>query len=240
VLAAENEDCDAPYAGKFIICTSDPKAFGLDMELALPQPGDLTQCEHCQAMLEYIGNDRTSLSLRRATRERVDSFNRLAQEGSRVPAIPELIEYVRKHRKMPTQAVARIDLEDPRTDSHRSRVPGKTHRSCFPSEAAVVSDKPKIKSASSHAIINLTKAELYALQDYMRKPLTGSKTASSPLKHSDASASHAIGSTSDSCRFDDKEYLDARACFAILGLDESSFNSAITYINDLRTRARIG
>jgi len=65
-----------------------------------PQPTDLTECGHCKTMLEYAG-DQMSLTLRLAPQARVDRFNELTREGPHEPSVPELIEYVRKYRRMP-------------------------------------------------------------------------------------------------------------------------------------------
>ena len=66
----------------------------------LAEPGDLTECDHCLAMLEYCGNP-ISLTLQLARRERVETFNNLTREGFSEPNVPELIDYVRRYRQMP-------------------------------------------------------------------------------------------------------------------------------------------
>jgi hypothetical protein len=76
----------------------DGKAFGIPPEF-LPNPGDLTECAHCQTWLEYSG-DPNSLALRVARRERVESLRHLMRERPE-PEIAELLEYVMKFRRMP-------------------------------------------------------------------------------------------------------------------------------------------
>ncbi len=89
-----------PVCHKFMAYIPNGVTFGPEMELALSQPGGLTQCEHCSAMLEFSGGDPTSPTVRRARPERIDRFNRLAQE-ERKSSIPELLDYVRKYGQMP-------------------------------------------------------------------------------------------------------------------------------------------
>jgi hypothetical protein len=90
-----------PECHKPIGFIADRLTFGLEgASPLLPGPGDLTECEHCLAMLEYSG-DPTSLNLQLATRERVESFNNLTREKFREPSVPELIDYVRRYRQMP-------------------------------------------------------------------------------------------------------------------------------------------
>ena len=89
-----------PVCHEFMAYIAEVGAFGQKSELALSQPGDLTECEHCRTMLEFSGDDPASPVVRRARPERVRWFNRLAQEEEKL-SIPELIEYVRKYRLMP-------------------------------------------------------------------------------------------------------------------------------------------
>jgi hypothetical protein len=90
-----------PECHKPIGFVADRLTVGLDRACPLlPGPGDLTQCDHCLAMLEY-GGDPTSLTLKLAPRERVELLNNLTREGLREPSVPELIDYVRRYRRMP-------------------------------------------------------------------------------------------------------------------------------------------
>ena len=90
-----------PECHKPIGFIADRLTFGLERASPLlPEPGDLTECEHCLAMLEYTG-DPTLLTLQLAARGRVESFNNLTREGFREPSVPELIDYVRRYRRMP-------------------------------------------------------------------------------------------------------------------------------------------
>lgn len=90
-----------PECHKTIGFIADRLTFGLEGASPLiPGPGDLTECEHCLAMLEY-SLDSTSLTLRLARRERVETFNNLTREGFSEPNVPELIDYVRRYRQMP-------------------------------------------------------------------------------------------------------------------------------------------
>jgi hypothetical protein len=90
-----------PVCHESIRLIADRLTPGLDgASLPLPRPGDLTQCDHCLAMLEHSG-DPTSLTLQPAPQIRVDSFNNLTREGPYEPSVPELIDYVRRYRQMP-------------------------------------------------------------------------------------------------------------------------------------------
>ncbi len=90
-----------PLCHAFAGFPANPQHFGLPFEPSwLSEPGDLTQCDHCLAMLEY-GGELKSLTLQPAPRKRVESFNELSRVDYREPSLPELIEYVKKHRQMP-------------------------------------------------------------------------------------------------------------------------------------------
>jgi hypothetical protein len=66
----------------------------------VPEAGQLTQCDRCLSMLEYVLDER-SLVLRAASQRRVTEFNRLAQ-ATHEPNVAELINYVIQYRRMPT------------------------------------------------------------------------------------------------------------------------------------------
>jgi hypothetical protein len=69
----------------------------------VPEPGELTECDHCLAMLEY-GGTRSALALHVAPRQRVKQFHKFTREGSREPSLPELLEYVKRFRRMPERS----------------------------------------------------------------------------------------------------------------------------------------
>ncbi len=75
-------------------------------EILSPQPGQLTECDHCQASLEY---DR-SLVLKIASPARMKAFIRLAGLRDLTKALPDLIEYVGEH--WPTDNGFAPDRED--------------------------------------------------------------------------------------------------------------------------------
>jgi hypothetical protein len=66
----------------------------------MPEPGQVTECEHCLTMLEY-GGICDALTLRVAPRERVEQFHKLTREGFSETGIPELLEYVRRFLQPP-------------------------------------------------------------------------------------------------------------------------------------------
>jgi hypothetical protein len=68
----------------------------------VPQIGQVTNCDHCLTMLEYIPVG-TSLALRVAPQQRVDAFHKLATNTMRGPRLAELIDYVKRYRAMPTK-----------------------------------------------------------------------------------------------------------------------------------------
>jgi hypothetical protein len=93
-----------PVCRKFVDNPSNLGDVDLTEEdrLLLPQAGDLTECCHCEAMLEY-GGDVTLLTLHPAPQKRVDAFNALTRDTPDEPNFPELITYVMKYRQMPVQ-----------------------------------------------------------------------------------------------------------------------------------------
>ena len=60
--------------------------------------GQLTQCECCLTMLEYVAHG-NSLGCRRAPQQRIKRFHQLARENSE-PTLAELIDYARTYRGM--------------------------------------------------------------------------------------------------------------------------------------------
>jgi hypothetical protein len=80
------------------LLTSTPKG----QRSVLPVTGDLTECTHCRAVLEYWC-DSSSISLQPAVPERVKAMKSLALEMSRDPSLSEVISHVRKYRQMPVQ-----------------------------------------------------------------------------------------------------------------------------------------
>ena len=66
-------------------------------EILRPEPGQLTQCDRCLAILEY-----TDLrDLRPASRDRVKAFEQLGKEKPRRAGLSEVIRYVVRYRQMP-------------------------------------------------------------------------------------------------------------------------------------------
>ena len=94
-----------PVCREFIDEMPDMRDVGLHGFPMLPQPGDLTECERCLALLEYTG-DFTSPTLQRASKERVDCFNKLSRQKPRELTVPEVIDYVRRNRQMPSATPA--------------------------------------------------------------------------------------------------------------------------------------
>ncbi len=62
------------------------------------RPGDLTECPHCLAMLEFQGDP---LVLRRPSKDRIKRFNELTRREPRQGQLAELLAYVRRYRRMP-------------------------------------------------------------------------------------------------------------------------------------------
>ena len=77
--------------------------------------GDLTQCGHCAAVLEYCENP-AGLTLRVAPPERVEQINQVIPY--RQPTLSQTIEFVRKTRQMPQLSIS----------EHRFRLGGKRDR----------------------------------------------------------------------------------------------------------------
>jgi hypothetical protein len=65
----------------------------------VPQAGQLTQCDRCLSMLEYVLHE-SSLALRLTSQRRINEFNQLAKDTHEFK-LTELIDYVRKYRRMP-------------------------------------------------------------------------------------------------------------------------------------------
>lgn len=59
-------------------------------EILSPKPGQLTECDHCKARLEYD----ESLALQIASPARIKAFIRLAGLRDLTEGLPDLIEYV--------------------------------------------------------------------------------------------------------------------------------------------------
>jgi hypothetical protein len=99
-----------PVCQESIYSSVDRLPFGGPMDFSLlPQPGELTQCDHCLTMLEYRG-ELHSPTLHVAPRKRVLEFNRLTREGHSEPSVPELLGYVMRHRQMPPSSSIRKQL----------------------------------------------------------------------------------------------------------------------------------
>jgi hypothetical protein len=115
-------DLQCPVCHKSIDDPNSPKGLDVTEEdrLLLPQPGDLTECCHCEAMLEY-GGDVTLLTLHPAPRQRIDSFNALTREAPDEPSFPELITelitYVMKYRQCQCNLQSITDSDKPSTNS---------------------------------------------------------------------------------------------------------------------------
>ena len=67
-------------------------------------PGELTECEHCHAMLEYGGRP-GELTLYRARPNRVQAFRALEKERANALELPALVAYVMRYRTMPRKTV---------------------------------------------------------------------------------------------------------------------------------------
>ena len=89
-----------PACGKRI-----KRAFGSHREPEsplVPQIGQLTECDHCLAILEYIPRA-ALLALRLAPRKRMDAFSELVKDTLREPRLVEIIDYVMTYRAMPSR-----------------------------------------------------------------------------------------------------------------------------------------
>jgi hypothetical protein len=63
------------------------------------QAGQLTQCDRCLSILEYLLKGRC-LALRPASERRINAFNQLAKETHEFN-LAKLVDYVMKYRRMP-------------------------------------------------------------------------------------------------------------------------------------------
>jgi hypothetical protein len=74
-------------------------ALGRPDEFA-PEPGQLSQCEHCHSFLEYALDASNAVVLIRAPFHRIRAFKQLAVSAME-PRLPALLEYVMTYRRMP-------------------------------------------------------------------------------------------------------------------------------------------
>jgi hypothetical protein len=79
----------------------------------VPQPGQLTDCFRCHAVLEYV-SDWDKLALRRAPRWRIRQLD--ASEPARVPRLSELVDAASKAGKVYNSAVKQRGLSECRDD----------------------------------------------------------------------------------------------------------------------------
>lgn len=93
----EQPRISCPICGNPMGETVDLREYGLDGPLVTPKAKDLTQCDRCDALLEYHRHSDSQLVLRRAPRGRIDRFNAFAQEGAQLPNLQELLEYRRRY-----------------------------------------------------------------------------------------------------------------------------------------------
>jgi hypothetical protein len=63
------------------------------------EAGQLTQCDRCLSMLEYVSHE-SSLALRLASQRRINELNQLTKDNHEF-RLTELIDYVKKYRRMP-------------------------------------------------------------------------------------------------------------------------------------------
>ena len=88
-------------ACKAIHDSSSSSALGPRGEVpSSPTPGDLTECRDCKTMLEYQDGP-ISLTLHRASKERVNQLNAFTKSDFDEPRLSKLVEFARKHRRMP-------------------------------------------------------------------------------------------------------------------------------------------
>ena len=74
-----------------------------DEELARPEAGQLSQCEHCNSYIEYAEDASSGLlTIRRADWARVRMFRTLAQK--RNCHLASILEYVLKYHRMPSSS----------------------------------------------------------------------------------------------------------------------------------------
>jgi len=95
-IPKSNSKMQCPLCNRSIIRTAGTY---LEAELA-PKAGDVTDCDHCHALLEYR-SDGDRLTLVRTSKARAAMFNQLGRE--RRLNIPDMIAYVTKYRSMPPQ-----------------------------------------------------------------------------------------------------------------------------------------
>ena len=91
-------------ACKAIHDSSSSSALGPRGEVpSSPTPGDLTECRDCKTMLEYQDGP-ISLTLHRASKERVNQLNAFTKSDFDEPSLSKLVEFAREHRRMPVRA----------------------------------------------------------------------------------------------------------------------------------------
>lgn len=66
----------------------------------LPEPGTLTACGHCKALLEFTPGTR-GLKLKRCSAVRAKLFTNFGCETMDRKRLPALLAYVKKYRRMP-------------------------------------------------------------------------------------------------------------------------------------------
>ena len=89
-----------PVCGMTTGYRTDGQVLGppIDVEF-LPQPGDLTECDNCDALLTFGGHEGV-LRLLRCSPTRAESFNALAREHSNCD-LSTLVKYAMEYRQMP-------------------------------------------------------------------------------------------------------------------------------------------
>lgn len=92
----ERRNLKCPLCGK-TIARAEIRSFGLQ---GGAQPGELTECGSCFAILEFRG-DRTCPTLHPASRERARQLANFERSLVLDFKLSELIEHVRRYRQMP-------------------------------------------------------------------------------------------------------------------------------------------
>lgn len=102
-IRGKKRNLRCPVCRKPINDPADFRRLGLKKEYRLlPQPGDLTECDHCRAILEY-GGDPASLTLQLAPKKRLELLNAISRQGPHDLSFPKLIAYVMRYRQMPVR-----------------------------------------------------------------------------------------------------------------------------------------
>jgi hypothetical protein len=101
-----------PQCGKFRSDSLDPRVFGPKADALMAEPGDLTECEHCGAWLEYGDSLAT---LHPAPLKRVQTVKAFLRERPPQLELPKLLAYLKKYRRMPAPN-GRLFFLDPDSD----------------------------------------------------------------------------------------------------------------------------